>query len=141
MATFTLSPFLKSINSILSGTPSVLDTTLKLALLDQASAVTEDLTATGDEFLADLTGYNILSEVTLVSPTLTNLLLSCDASATGEMPDPGSGNTADKIILYSDTGSAATSRLLGIATLSSAIVGDDVADDLQVPSGLLNFNA
>lgn len=132
--TFTLTMFNTSLQAMCSQNASPLLPTLKLALLDQASAVTEDTSDSGDEFLSDLSGANILSEVTLTTPTFTNRILSCDVSAVNEFPDVGSGNTADKILLYSDTGVASTSRLWGIATLSSPITGDDNPDDLQLPN-------
>jgi len=138
--TATLSVFKKSLQTVLSSSSHYLESTLYLALLDASSPVTEDTTVTGDEFLSDLAGASILSEIPITTPTIANLLLDGDDSAVDELTDVGSGNSADKALLYTKTGSAATSRVWAIGTLSSPISGDDLDDDLQFSSGLIDFD-
>ncbi len=137
--TVTLTPFRASIGSMMDSAANLLDSTLYIALLDQASSVTEDTTDSGDEFLSDLAGYNILSEIAAPSPAIVNRVLTIDDTALDELTDVGSGNTSDKILLYTRTGVDASSRLWGIGTLSSAISGDDNDDNLEVPNGILRI--
>ena len=138
--TTTFAVFKKSLQAVLSTSEHYLQGTLTFAILDNASPVTEDLTVTGDEFLDELTGYNILSQVAVTTPTLTNLLLDGDDSGASELTDIGSGELGNKVLLYDNTGTPATSRLWAIGTLSSNITGDAVDDDLQFASGLINFD-
>lgn len=138
--TTTLAVFKKSLQAALSTSEHYLQGTLTLAVLDNAAPVTEDLTVTGNEFLDELTGYNILSQVAVSTPTLTNLLLDGDDSGASELTDIGSGEVGNKVLLYDNTGTPATSRLWAIGTLSSNITGDAVDDDLQFASGLINFD-
>lgn len=123
----------------MSSSAHLLEATLYAALLDQASAITEDLTDTGDEFLSDLVGYNILSEIPLPTPAVVERTLEFDDSALAEMTDVGSGNTADKILFYTRTGVDTTSRVWAIATLSAPISGDDNDDNLTAANGIFRI--
>jgi len=138
--TSTLAIFKKSFQAVLTGSANYLQGTPTLAILDKASAVTEDLTVTGDEFLSEVAGQVILQTWAITTPTLTNLLLDGDDSGAAELIDITTGKTGDKIILYDNTGVAATSRVWSIGSLSVDLVGDDVNDDLQFPSGFINFD-
>ena len=137
--TTTLTPFKKSLQAALATSANYLQGTLTLAVLDNATPVTEDTSVTGDEFLDELGGV-ILSSWAVASPTLTGLLLDGDDTGSAELTDIGSGEVGNKVILYDNTGVAATSRLWAIGTLSSNITGDTVDDDIQFGSGFINFD-
>lgn len=138
--TTTFAVFKKSLAAVLSTSAHYLQGTLTLAVLDNASSVTEDTTVTGDEFLDELTGQVILQKVAVSTPVLTGLLLDGDDSGLAELADIGSGNNANKTILFDDTGVASTSRLWAIGTLSALLAGDTVDDDIQFASGLIDFD-
>ncbi len=138
--TSTLSIFKKSFAAVLSGSVHYLQGTPTLAVLDEANPTTEDTTVTGDEFLDEVAGATILQSVALTTPVLTGLLLDADDSAADELTDIGAGNDGDKVILYDNTGTPATSRVWAIGTLSATLSGDDVDDDIQFASGLINFD-
>lgn len=138
--TATLSIFKKSFQAVLTGSENYLQGTLTLGVLDNASPTTEDTTVTGDEFLDEVAGATILQSVALTTPTLTGLLLDADDSGASELTDIGSGNDGDKVILYDNTGTPATSRVWAIGTLSALLSGDTINDDIQFASGLIDFD-
>jgi len=82
--------------------------TFKISLLD-SGIYTPDVTDGGDDFYDDISA----AELTVATLTATWTLRVFDASDfVGTFPDPGGGDTGEYLVIWKDTGVAATSPLL-----------------------------
>ena len=113
--------------------------TIKIALV--TSGYTPDFTDTGDEFESDL-GANILDEMNLPSLTWVDRVLDA-ADIVIVFPD-NNGGTGIALVLYKDTGTASTSRLIAyFDTLTGLpVVQDGNSDSITFDaSGILKLGA
>lgn len=98
--------------------------TFKLALV--SSAYTPNTAIAGDEFESDLAG--VLDEVDLVTPTWSGGIF--DAADLVATFTDSNGGTGVALVLYKDTGTPATSRLIMIFdTLTGLPILQDGTDD------------
>lgn len=113
--------------------------TIKIALV--TSAYTPDFTDTGDEFESDL-GAAVLDELALSSLTWVDRVLDA-ADIVIVFPD-SNGGTGIALVLYKDTGTPSTSRLIAyFDTLSGLPYTQDGNDDSITfdASGILRLGA
>jgi len=106
--------------------------TFKIALVDTGT-YTVDASDAGHEFLSDLSG--VLETATLVTPTWVARVFDAD-DFVGTFPDGGGGFTGEALVIYKDTGVAATSPLMFyLDTVTGLPITLDGTDDS------LTFNA
>lgn len=137
------SQYTKGLIKIINGTVDLLADDLKLVLVDTASYTAALDT---DEFLSDIpVGMRIASSPNLASKTITidtvpsthQVMFDCaDGTFTAV-----SGASTEAVVLYKDTGSAATSPLIAFydgASVQLTPNGNDVNFTISV-SGLLRW--
>lgn len=83
------------------------DDTIKAVLC--SAGYTPDTSASGDEFLSDISGGNRIATVTVSGITITDGAVTVSGTLTFSSV---TGSTVTQMALYKDTGSAATSPLL-----------------------------
>jgi hypothetical protein len=90
--------------------PDLRAVVLRWLLVDSAQYAPNLDAAAGHEFLSDVpVGARLTSTAPLSNVSVAGATLDADDPA---IVDPGGGGTAEFLILYVDTGNAATSRLL-----------------------------
>lgn len=111
-----------------SNIPNLSTANIKAALID-TGAFTPDTTITGHEYLSDVTAGIVNTTGNLASVTVTDGVL--DAADT-TLPDTG-GATGENIIIYADTGTGSTSRLLALIDTATGlpITPDSVNDIIR----------
>ena len=82
----------------------------------------------GDEFLADIPAASRLAiSENLPNVTVTGRTVDADD---GTLVDPGGGDTGTIMVLYQDTGTESTSRLINHFAVSHTLDGTD--DNIQI---------
>jgi hypothetical protein len=118
----------KAKESFLSQNPSIdLDTdTIKVALVD----LTADYTySSAHQFKSSVTSYSGTTDQTLASKTITNGVFNAASPVTFTSVAQSASKTVGALVIYKDTGSAATSPLIAYIDGFTAIVpnGGDIA--------------
>lgn len=130
--------FDKYVNALLTNggnIPDVSTATMKVAFLASGTQAV-DASSTGDEYLSDISA-NVLTTSDPLNVTVSNRAV--DAADGVTLTDPGGGDTADQAVLYADTGTASTSRLVLLDDTVS-ITFDGTDDTLNIDaSGLFDL--
>jgi Ethanolamine utilization protein EutJ (predicted chaperonin) len=128
--------FTKYKQALLSGGANIPDldsATIKAAIIDTAID-TPNTGAAGDEYLSDVSAAVIATSAALANKTVVAAVFDADDVT---VTDPGGGATGEALILYADTGVAATSRLL--AYLDTGVTGLPIT--LDGVDDLIRWNA
>jgi hypothetical protein len=118
----------KAKESFISANPVIdLDTdTIKVALVD----ITTDYTySAAHQFKSSVTSYSGTTDQTLGSKTITNGVFNAASPVTFTAVSQSASKTVGALVIYKDTGSAATSPLIAYIDGFTAVVpnGGDIA--------------
>ena len=108
MATRKYRKWQHAANSGGSNVPNLSSANLKWALVDSAE-VAANTAIDGHEYLSDISAGVIATTVLLANQSFVDGVLDADDVT---LPDTGGGATGEYLVLYADTGTPSTSRLL-----------------------------
>jgi hypothetical protein len=109
--------------------PNLTSNNLKIALV-RSSDVDPNANAGGHDFLDDIS-----AGVLATTGNLTSVTVSTDGvvdAANAPITDPGGGATADRAVLYYDTGTASTSRLIHLWDTGISYTLDGTNDNVVI---------